>query len=117
MALFQVVCFSLFALFPLSDVENPGFAQARGQSLFIQNCDLNFEVKSSRNTNQNELFNLTIEVRGGNSPYNYVLIDAKGKLASYDHSTKEYKNIKTGQYRCIVVDSRNCRQEKLFELR
>jgi hypothetical protein len=116
MALFHIVCFSLLAVLPAPRPGKPAQPDAE-YARPMANCNLLIELKSTVNSDRSNSFNLAINVRGGVSPFNYVLIDENGKLVSYDHSLKDYKNLKSGNYRCIVVDSQNCRQEKLFELK
>lgn len=84
----------------------------------IKDCDyLTIELETSKIQDSNNLFTATIKANGGKAPYNYVFLDKDGNLLSFDHSQKEFKNIKQGNYRCIVVDSQDCKKELYVDIK
>jgi hypothetical protein len=86
-----------------------------GSEVNDQCSGFSLTIESDRAPDSN-VFDVTIKPKGGKPPLNYIFLNDKGELLSYDHSQKVIRSVLPGKYRCIVVDKMNCRTDLEFEL-
>ena len=85
--------------------------------LDLASCDtFKVAIDKSKDPTSADLFKVSINASGGSTPYHYVFLDTKGKPISLDNSQKDFKNIKPGSYRCIVVDNQDCKKDFYVEI-
>src|SRR5690349_16197158 len=62
-------------------------------------------------------FKVTVTVKGGVSPYQYLFYSSEGNILSKDLSSNTVRDVGQGKYFCIVRDGKNCRKTIEIEVK
>lgn len=68
----------------------------------------NFAVEQKVDQPQIGEFTVSINPKGGKTPYKIVLSEEFGQLVSEDFSKTKFEGLKKGKYICVVVDANKC---------
>lgn len=80
------------------------------------NCpDFRVSVASEQDVNS-KTYAVRFTAEGGKAPYRYIFYDKTGKLVSEAFSAGAYKNVLSGDYQCLAVDSGPCKQHLTISL-
>lgn len=77
--------------------------------------DFRVSVTSAQEVNANT-FEVKFTAEGGKAPFRYIFYDKTGQLVSEDFSAGTYKNLLSGDYQCLAVDSGHCKQHLTIHL-
>src|SRR5690349_18533250 len=111
------LCLSTLLLLALATAANAQAARKSVESgtdrAECKSLKIEYEIKK----NSDQSFNVELKPAGGSNPYNYIFLNKDGQPLSSDNSKKEFNNIKSGTYRCIVADRNSCVKELYIEIK